>query len=175
MVQSPHRRPAGRNRSVAADGGTRDWGWGMNIRPLARAAGRVVLAALLATVLAAGVISRATTASADPPDRAQPPPATRPAAKVRLLYVDGYPRWEYRYVSKAMIRDAGIDVSCLLTSADAGAVQPADPADPKTGFPGPVDEFPRTMEEMLRYDVVLLGDVDPRQFTDKQLERITAF
>ena len=26
-------------------------------------------------------------------------------AKVNVLYVDGYPRWEYRYIKNEMIRD----------------------------------------------------------------------
>jgi uncharacterized membrane protein len=164
----------------------------MNSRPLARAAGRCLLATLLA-VCVAGALPRMTTAAdpqqpQQPPPQQQPPqqhpprsasqPATRPAAavrKVRLLYVDGYPRWDYRYISRLMIREPTVDVSCFLTSADDGAAQPADPADPKTGFPGPIKGFPDTMDELLRYDVVLLGDVDPRVLTDKQLHLVAEF
>ena len=39
-------------------------------------------------------------------------------AKIAVLYVDGYPRWEYRYLKNEMIRDKTVDISCLLTSAD---------------------------------------------------------
>ena len=39
-------------------------------------------------------------------------------AKLSVLFVDGSPRWEYRYLKNEMIRDKTVDISCLLTSAD---------------------------------------------------------
>jgi uncharacterized membrane protein len=105
-------------------------------------------------------------------------------AKINVLYVDGYPRWEYRYLKNEMIRDKTVNISCLLTSADSNFAQEGDrpepdfgPADPRTGetFPGPITRFPETMAELLKYDVVLFGDVDPRQFTDAQLQMVSDF
>jgi uncharacterized membrane protein len=94
-------------------------------------------------------------------------------AKVNVLYVDGYPRWEYRYIKNEMIRDKTVNISCLLTSADPSFAQEGDPS--SEGFPGPVRRFPESIEEMMQYDVVLFGDVDPRQFTDSQLQLIADF
>ena len=34
--------------------------------------------------------------------------------KLRVLVVESYPRWEYRYLRNALSRDPGVDVSCLL-------------------------------------------------------------
>ncbi|MDB5294623.1 MAG: von Willebrand factor type domain protein, partial [Phycisphaerales bacterium] len=105
-------------------------------------------------------------------------------ARVNVLYVDGYPRWEYRYIKNEMIRDKSVNISCLLTSADQSFYQEADrpdpdygAGDPRTGskFPGAVTRFPETAEELGKYDVVLFGDVDPRQFTDRQLQLLTTF
>ena len=31
------------------------------------------------------------------------------------------------------------------------------------------------MDELMKYDVVLFGDVDPRQFTDRQLQMVSDF
>ena len=87
-------------------------------------------------------------------------------AKISVLYVDGYPRWEYRYLKNGLIRDATVDVSCLLFSADMGFAQEGDK---------PITRFPESMSEMLQYDVILFGDVDPRQFTDKQLQDVQEF
>src|SRR4030095_5074910 len=87
-------------------------------------------------------------------------------AKISVLYCDGYPRWEYRYLKNEMIRDQTVDISCLLFSADAGFAQEGDK---------PITRFPESMTEMLAYDVVLFGDVDPRQFTDRQLQLINDF
>ena len=51
------------------------------------------------------------------------------------------------------------------------------PDDPRTGekFPGPISRFPDTMEELMKYDVVLFGDVEPRLFDDTQLQLISDF
>ncbi len=72
--------------------------------------------------------------------------------KLRVLYVEGYPRYEYRYLKNALLREETIESSCLLLSADVGFAQEGT---------YPVRRFPETVEELYRYDVVLLGDVDP--------------
>ncbi len=87
-------------------------------------------------------------------------------AKIAVLYVDGYPRWEYRYIKNEMIRDATVDISCLLTSADPSFAQEGDK---------PIRRFPESIEELMEYDVVVFGDVEPRQFTDNQLQLVADF
>ncbi|HWP41398.1 MAG TPA: hypothetical protein VNL70_10770, partial [Tepidisphaeraceae bacterium] len=87
-------------------------------------------------------------------------------AKINVLYVDGYPRWEYRYIKNEMIRDRTIDISCLLTSADPSFHQEGD---------RPITRFPESIEELLDYDVIVFGDVDPRQFSDSQLQLVADF
>lgn len=77
--------------------------------------------------------------------------------KIKVLFVDGYPRWEYRYLKNALIRDKSMIVSCYLQSADDDF--------PQEGSPGtqPMKEFPMDRKELFDFDVILLGDVD---FTD---------
>ncbi len=87
-------------------------------------------------------------------------------AKISVLFVDGYPRWEYRYLKNELIRDKTFDVSCLLTSADADFAQEGSK---------PIRRFPESIEELMDYDVVVLGDVDPRFFTDNQLQLMSDF
>ncbi len=87
-------------------------------------------------------------------------------ARVVVLFVDGDPRWEYRYLKNELIRDKLIDVSCLLASADTGFAQEGD---------RPITRFPTTMEELATYDVIVLGDVSPRYFSDAQLRLIEEF
>lgn len=74
-------------------------------------------------------------------------------ATVAVLYVEDPPRFEYRYLKNLLMRESGIDSSCLLLSATSGFVQEGT---------RPIDRFPRSIEELGRYDVVVLGDVDPR-------------
>lgn len=87
-------------------------------------------------------------------------------ARIAVLYCEGYPRWDYRYIKNEMIRDRTVDISCLLFSADPGFAQEGDK---------PITRFPESMSEMLEYDVVLFGDVDPRQFTDAQIQLVHDF
>lgn len=87
-------------------------------------------------------------------------------SNISVLYVEGYPRWEYRYLKQDMIRDKSVSISCLLTSADESFAQEGD---------RPITRFPENLDELLEYDVVILGDVDPRQFTDAQLALIHEF
>jgi uncharacterized membrane protein len=87
-------------------------------------------------------------------------------AKINVLYVDGYPRWDYRYLKTGMIRDKTVDISCLLMSADMNFRQEGDK---------PITRFPETAAELLEYDVVLIGDVDPREFSDNQLQLLSDY
>lgn len=88
--------------------------------------------------------------------------------KIRLLYVDAYPRYEYRYLKNALLREDTITASCLLLSADENFAQEGDE---------PIRRFPETPEELNRYDVVLFGDVDPRSdwITDGQMKMLLDF
>jgi hypothetical protein len=73
--------------------------------------------------------------------------------QLRLLYVEGYPRFEYRYLKNAMLREHTMRLSVLLLEADEQFVQEGT---------DPIRRFPETPEELADYDVVLFGDVDPR-------------
>lgn len=89
-------------------------------------------------------------------------------AKLNVLYVDGYPRWEYRYIKNEMIRDQTVDIACLLTSADPSFIQEGDPGKA-------IRYFPNSIEQLMEYDVIVFGDVDPRQFSDAQLQLVSDF
>ena len=73
--------------------------------------------------------------------------------KVRVLYVEGYPRFEYRYLKNALLREPTVISSVLLLSADEGFAQEGTQ---------PIQRFPQTEEELFQYDVVIFGDLDPR-------------
>jgi len=82
--------------------------------------------------------------------------------KLKVLVVDTYPRWEYRYLRNALSRDPGVEVSCLLFHPDLEKVG--------GGSRDYIKEFPGTLEELAKYDVVFLGDVgvEPGQLTEEQ-------
>lgn len=70
-----------------------------------------------------------------------------------VLYVDGYPRYEYRYLKNALLREQTVELSVLLIEADEQFVQEGT---------DPIRRFPETPEELNGYDLVLFGDVDPK-------------
>jgi hypothetical protein len=79
--------------------------------------------------------------------------------KVRVLYVEGYPRWEYRFLKELLKRsDENIRVQMMLLSATSDFPQESTRGEPS------LLEVPCTREALLaQYDVVLLGDVSPWQ------------
>ncbi len=79
--------------------------------------------------------------------------------KITALYVEGAPRWEYRYLKNELIREKTVDVSVLLLSADEDFAQEGDVA---------ITRFPETEEELNKYDILILGDVDPNYFSPAQ-------
>ncbi len=79
---------------------------------------------------------------------------------LRLLYVEGYPRWEYRYLKNLLIREESIACSVMLISADRSFAQEGDL---------PLARLPQTAEELKPYDVIVLGDLPADYFSAAQL------
>ncbi len=75
--------------------------------------------------------------------------------KMRVLLVAGYPSWDYRYLSRLLIRDETFEVSCWLQSADINAVRDGNTI---------IDHLPGTPDELYEYDAVILIDPDPSEF-----------
>lgn len=82
---------------------------------------------------------------------------------LRVLYVDGYPRWEQRYIKNLLMREKSIRSSSLLLAANRRYLQEGDVE---------VMRLPRSVEEWAEYDVVILGDVRPELFGDEALEQL---
>jgi len=91
--------------------------------------------------------------------------ATAPIAirqeRLKVLLIESYPRWEYRYLRNALERDPGVEVRCLLYHPDGHGVG---------GGPGYLQDFPAP-EELSTFDVILLGDVGmaPGQLAAEQV------
>jgi uncharacterized membrane protein len=110
----------------------------------------------------------------DDSDNGQTAPVSVMDAKVTVLFVDGYPRWEYRYLKNELIRDKSMEVSCLLASADAQFLQEGTKSLPSSDKAA-AGHFPDSLPELLGYDVIVIGDVDPRYFSDAQLQAVNDF
>ncbi|MBL4700309.1 MAG: hypothetical protein JKX85_03545, partial [Phycisphaeraceae bacterium] len=82
---------------------------------------------------------------------------------VRVLYIEGYPRWEYRYLKSILMREKSIKSSMFLISADQQFAQEGDV---------PLSRLPQTAKEFEAYDVIIIGDVPSRHFSSQQLSMI---
>ncbi len=78
---------------------------------------------------------------------------------LRVLYIEGYPRWEYRYLKNLLIRDQTIDSSIVLISADHEFAQEGD---------SPVTRLPNDEDEFAQYDLFILGDFYSGYLSSKQ-------
>jgi len=90
--------------------------------------------------------------------------------KLRVLYVEGQdlPRFEYRYLKNAFLRDHTLEISCLLASSDGSYFYEGNL---------PLDTYPTEKKDLYRYDVIIFGDVEPRAdfFSPEQLEMTKNF
>ena len=86
---------------------------------------------------------------------------------LRVLVVDTYPRWEYRFLRNALQRDPGVSVSCVLSHPNL-----ANRSEGKDYLP----KLPDTVDELSKYDVIFLGDIGQGdgQLSSDDCERLKA-
>lgn len=84
-----------------------------------------------------------------------------------LLYFEGQPRWEMKFLRRAVRDDRGLRVACLLRTA-GGKFYRVDVADAAELAGG----FPETREELFRYSGVVLGSVEASFFRADQLNML---
>ncbi|PIE22813.1 MAG: hypothetical protein CSA62_10210 [Planctomycetota bacterium] len=90
--------------------------------------------------------------------------------KVRVLYIEEQPRWEYRYLKEALRRvDESIQFQCFLFDASHNFSQ-----ERSEGL-APLLRLPATREELFQYHAILIGDVPPSRFGATEEERARWF
>ena len=87
----------------------------------------------------------------DPDNNTRTAPDSIREEKLRVLVVESVPRWEYRYLRNALSRDPGVELACLLLHPGLSKVG--------GGSKDSIKQFPGSLEELSRFDVVFLGDV----------------
>ncbi|HWB61342.1 MAG TPA: hypothetical protein VG733_17805 [Chthoniobacteraceae bacterium] len=88
-------------------------------------------------------------------------------SKIKVLFVEQTPRWEFRFIQSALLRDRRVDAKFLLLQGDpelAGA----------EGSPY-IAKFPTDKQELFKYDLIIIGDVDPKVFSADDMANITEF
>jgi hypothetical protein len=88
----------------------------------------------------------------------------------RVLYFEGEPRYELKFVRRAVADDANLRVVALQRTAEAKYLRLGvrDSLDLVSGFP-------TTREELFSYQAVILGSVEASAFTPDQLRMLADF
>jgi hypothetical protein len=86
--------------------------------------------------------------------------------KIRVLYVEGVVRPEYKPLKSVLETDPNVELAALVQVRKGEFLQSGSRKDlALTGFP-------QTLEDMRKFDVFLLGDLDRSYFSAKQLENL---
>jgi hypothetical protein len=87
--------------------------------------------------------------------------------KIKVLYIEQAPRWEFRFLQAVLLRDRRIRPSFVLLEGDPGIAQ-------GEGTPY-LAKFPENKADLFKYDLLILGDVDPTTFSPAQRAAIDEF
>jgi len=85
--------------------------------------------------------------------------------RVRILYIENSPRWEYKFLQPVLLRDRRVEAAFILVNGDPKALQSGRPFLP---------DFP-SRDKLFLYDLLILGDVSRQYLTPERLEWIRDF
>lgn len=90
--------------------------------------------------------------------------------KPKVLYIEGEPRWEYAKLRESVAEEKNIQLVSVLRSADGKfyrqGIENADEL---------VNGFPKSEEELFKYDAVIIGSIEATFFTFDQLKAVEQF
>jgi uncharacterized membrane protein len=90
--------------------------------------------------------------------------------KRRILYVEGEPRWEYKFIRRAQQDDRIVELVSMLRTTE-NKIYRQGISDPKEL----ADGFPTRAEDLFSYQALVIGSVEASYFTSAQQELIKEF
>src|ERR1051325_6838152 len=87
--------------------------------------------------------------------------------KIKVLFIEQYPRWEFKYAQQILLRDRRVDFKCVLIEGDPNIAR-------VTRSPY-LAEIPTKKEDLFKYDLIIIGDVDAKVFSPAQMEMLGEF
>lgn len=93
-----------------------------------------------------------------------------PEGKYRILYIEGEPRWEYKFLQRALSDDPSIQLSTLLKVTPNKFY--------RQGIDNPeelAEGFPTERHELFAYDALMIGSMNVAEFTEEQQQLIRDF
>jgi hypothetical protein len=107
---------------------------------------------------------------ANPDNNAQSRSVSVRDAKFRVLLVQAYPNYEFRYLKELLKRDSTVQLDYVLQESDVDFNE-VD----KQGRQMALSKFPLRREELFAYDVVVFGDVNPTLLGAQALQNLSQF
>ncbi|MEJ7607173.1 MAG: glutamine amidotransferase [Bryobacteraceae bacterium] len=92
------------------------------------------------------------------------------ASKPRILYIEGEPKWEYKFIRRSIELDHGLELVSMLRTTQNKIYRQGvkNPSDLQEGFPATVDE-------LFSYQGLIIGGLEANYFTTTQQELLRQF
>lgn len=92
------------------------------------------------------------------------------ASKPKVLYIEGEPKWEFKFIRRAIDADQGLQLVSMLRTTQNKIYRQgiSSPNELEQGFPA-------TVEELFSYQAVIIGGVEANYFTPTQQELLKQF
>jgi uncharacterized membrane protein len=92
------------------------------------------------------------------------------SGKRKILYVEGEPRWEYKFIRRAEDDDPNVELISMLRTTEnkiyrQGITDPNELA----------DGFPTTADALFQYQAIIIGSIEAGYFTPAQQELMREF
>jgi len=88
-------------------------------------------------------------------------------SRVKVLYVETTPRWEFRYLQNTLLRDRRLDAKFVLLEGDPSLAE---------GEQSPyLAKIPPTKDDLFKFDLIILGDVAAKEFSPEQMTALEEF
>lgn len=97
-------------------------------------------------------------------------PLTVSAREPRVLYVEGEPRWEYKFIRRAVENENFLHLHTMLRTSPNRVY--------RQGIDNPeqlADGFPSERDELFQYDALVMGSQEAASFTPEQLDLLKDF
>jgi uncharacterized membrane protein len=90
--------------------------------------------------------------------------------KPRILYLEGEPRWEFKFIRRALEEDRSINLVTLLRTTQNKIYRQGinTPAELEGGFPS-------TLDELFAFEGIVIGNVEAGYFSPTQVELLQQF
>jgi hypothetical protein len=91
-------------------------------------------------------------------------------SKPRVLYIEGEPKWEYKFIRRAIEQDEGLELVSILRTTQNKIYRQG------IGSANELEQgFPATVDELFGFQAIIIGGVEANYFTPTQQELIRQF